>query len=56
MLFRSSPKLEFLSLSKTSIFSFLQKLTFWATNLEIHLVEYVLVERTDHLVFGEMTV
>ena len=43
------PRTEFSFFWKTLILSYRQKLTFWATNLEIHPVEYVRMDHTDHL-------
>ena len=36
---------------KTSIFIFRPKLTFWVTNLQIHAVQNVPMDRTDHFGF-----
>ena len=43
------PKTEFSFILKTLIFSFRHKLALGVSNLEIHLVEYVHMDHTDHL-------
>ena len=45
------PESETLDFSKSSIFSFRPKFTFWITKFKIHPVEYVHNDHTDHFGF-----